>query len=130
MNPFEDYTNNSTTDTDCPNSSTLDKPVNPFEDCTNNSTNDALDKPINIWVTESGRKHNTYVSGWNIDDAVIKEHHKTMKKAKGCNGSIKDMEVDGDSTERVMQLQGDHADYVKKFIINTGIDPSRIYIKG
>lgn len=127
MNPFEDYTNNSTTNT---TTDTLENSVNPFEDCTNNSTNDTLEKPINIWVTQSGRKHNTYVSGWNIDDAVIKEHHKTMKKTKGCNGSIKDMEVDGDSTERVMQLQGDHADYVKKFIINTGIDPSRIYIKG
>jgi translation initiation factor 1 (eIF-1/SUI1) len=104
--------------------------MNPFEDYTTNTTTDTTDKPINIWVTQTGRKHNTYVSGWDIDDAVIKEHHKTMKKNKGCNGSIKDMEVDGGSTERVMQLQGDHADYVKKFITDTGVDASRIYIKG
>jgi len=104
--------------------------MNPFEDYTNNSNTDAGEKPIYIWVEQSGRKHNTYISGWDIDDATIKEHLKTIKKKNGCNGSIKDMEVNGDSIERVMQLQGDHAEYVKTFISKTGIDVSRIYIKG
>jgi translation initiation factor 1 (eIF-1/SUI1) len=104
--------------------------MNPFEDYTNNSTTNTTARSINIWVTQNGRKHNTYVSGWDIEDELIKEHHKTMKKFKGCNGSIKNMEVDGGSVERVIQLQGDHADYIKKFISDTGIDASLIYIKG
>ncbi len=104
--------------------------MNPFDDCNNNSNTTTSDTPINIWVVQSGRKQNTYVSGWNIDDALIKDHLKTIKKKNGCNGSVKEMEINGDSIERVMQLQGDHAEYVKKFICNTGIDESRIYIKG
>ncbi len=104
--------------------------MNPFEDSNNNSNTDTSEKPIYIWVEQSGRKRNTYVSGWDIDDVLIKEHLKTIKKKNGCNGSVKEMEVNGGSIERVMQLQGDHADYVKKFIGDTGIDESRIYIKG
>jgi translation initiation factor 1 (eIF-1/SUI1) len=104
--------------------------MNPFEDYTTNSTTDTLEKSINIWVVQNGRKSNTYVSGWCIDEKLLKEYHSTMKKSKGCNGAIKDMEVDGGSTERVLQLQGDHADYVKKFITDTGVDQSQIYIKG
>lgn len=104
--------------------------MNPFEDYSNNSNTDASEKPIYIWVEQSGRKHNTYVTGWDIDDALIKEHLRTIKKKNGCNGSVKNMEVSGGSIERVMQLQGDHAAYVRDFITKTGIDASRIYIKG
>ena len=48
--------------------------MNPFEDYTTNSTTDTLDKPINIWVTQNGRKQNTYVSGWDIDETVLEEN--------------------------------------------------------
>jgi translation initiation factor 1 (eIF-1/SUI1) len=104
--------------------------MNPFEEYNDNSNTDTLNKPIYIWVEAFGRKHNTYVSGWNIDEEAVKEHLKTMKKKKGCNGTIKDMEIDGNAVERVLQLQGDHADYVNKFIVDTGVDPSIIHIKG
>jgi|LauGreDrversion4_2_1035121.scaffolds.fasta_scaffold20019_4 translation initiation factor 1 (eIF-1/SUI1) len=103
--------------------------MNPFDNCNINTTTTS-DKPIYIWVEQSGRKHNTYVSDWDIDDALIKEHLKTIKKKNGCNGSVKEIEINENSIKRVMQLQGDHAEYVKKFITNTGIDESRIYIKG
>jgi len=104
--------------------------MNPFEDINNNNNTNTTESPIYIWVEQSGRKQNTYISGWNIDDATIKEHLKFIKKKNGCNGSVKDMEVNGDSIERVMQLQGDHSDYVKQFIIETGIVDTRIHIKG
>lgn len=104
--------------------------MNPFEDYNNNTNTDTTGKPIYIWIEQSGRKQNTYVSGWDIDDKTIKDHLKTIKRKNGCNGSIKEMEVNGNSVERVMQLQGDHADYVKKFITETGMDESSIYIKG
>jgi translation initiation factor SUI1 len=104
--------------------------MNPFEDYTNSTNIETTETPIYIWVEQSGRKYNTYVSGWNIDNDTIKEHLKTIKRKNGCNGSIKDMEVNGNSIERVIQLQGDHVDYVKQFIITTGINESQIYIKG
>ena len=104
--------------------------MNPFEDYSNNVESTFTKSSINIWVEANGRKHNTYVSGWEISDDEIKEHLKTIKKKNGCNGSIKEMEVNGNAVERVMQLQGDHADYVKKYIVSTGILESNIYIKG
>ena len=104
--------------------------MNPFEDFNHNSTTDTSVKSISIWIEQTGRKQNTYISGWDIDDVIIKEHLKTIKKKNGCNGSIKNMEVNGCSIERVMQLQGNHAEYAKTFISATGIDPDCIYIKG
>ncbi len=104
--------------------------MNPFEDYTNNTNTDATESVIYVWVEQYGRKHNTYVSGWNISEVDIKEHMRTIKKKNGCNGSVKDMEVDGNIVKNVMQLQGDHAEYVKKFIIATGVPESSIYIKG
>jgi len=104
--------------------------MNPFEDYTNNTNTDATEKPIYIWVENNGRKHNTYVTGWDVDDSTIKSHLKTIKTKTGCNGSVKISEVNGNSIERVLQLQGDKADYVKDFIVKTGVDAARIYIKG
>lgn len=104
--------------------------MNPFEDIDKITNTTTAQKPIYIWIEKMGRKHNTYVSGWEITDDDLKEHLKIIKKKNGCNGSIKEMIVDGNSLERVMQLQGDHADYVNHFIIDTGIDASLIHIKG
>ena len=104
--------------------------MNPFEDIDNSTNTTTSLKPIYIWVEKMGRKHNTYVSGWNIADNEIKEHLKNFKKKNGCNGSIKEMLIEGNSLERVMQLQGYHADCVNQFIIDTGIDANLIHIKG
>ena len=112
-------------------------PFEDFEDIEDNNTIQTSDQTIDqkilyIWVQKMGRKSNTYVSGWSITNDEIKAHLKLIKKNLGCNGSIKDMLVDGTSTieQRVMHLQGEHADYLKDFIINTGIEPSLIHIKG
>jgi translation initiation factor 1 (eIF-1/SUI1) len=112
--------------------------MNPFEDFNdNNDTDQIVDQNteptiLYIWVQKMGRKSNTYVSGWSISDNEIKSHLKTIKKSIGCNGSIKNMIVDGNDTieQRVMHLQGEHAVYLKEFICNTGIEPSLIHIKG
>ena len=37
---------------------------------------------IEIWNVERGRKSDTYVSGWNIDDSTLKEHISIIKKKK------------------------------------------------
>jgi translation initiation factor 1 (eIF-1/SUI1) len=110
--------------------------MNPFEEIENNTDQitDQNTEPniLYIWVQKIGRKSNTFVSGWSIADDEIKAHLKTIKKSVCCNGSIKNMIVDGVDTieQRVMHLQGDHSVYLKTFISNTGIEPSLIHIKG
>lgn len=97
--------------------------MNPFEEEDNEIT---ANIPLNIiiWVEMNGRKKNTYISGWNDI-----EHLKIIKKNKGCNGTIKDIDEDGNIV-KVMQFQGDHSDYIEKYLINIGIDKEYIYIKG
>jgi translation initiation factor 1 (eIF-1/SUI1) len=83
---------------------------------------------IEIWCEDRGRKSNTYIHGWNIDDDALKEHLKTMKKTKGCNGSLKEM-VKETGKIKVLLLQGNHKDYVYNYIKSTGVDESSIKIK-
>jgi translation initiation factor 1 (eIF-1/SUI1) len=105
--------------------------MNPFED---NSTNDNTStKPtlIEIWVETNGRKKNTYISGWNIPEEQLKEHLKTIKKKNGCNGTIKEIPNET-NTEllKVLQLQGDHSEYINQYLITHSIDPNNIRTKG
>jgi translation initiation factor 1 (eIF-1/SUI1) len=79
---------------------------------------------IEVWVEERGRKSDTYVSGWNINDTKLKENLKAIKKSKGCNGSIKEIE-----NIKVLHLQGNHRDYLIEYIKNTGINESLIKVK-
>jgi len=37
---------------------------------------------IEIWIEERGRKSDTYISGWNIDEDTLKYHLKIIKKKK------------------------------------------------
>ena len=149
--------------------------MNPFTDyAINNSTKDDLTNPITVTVTQNGRKHNTYVSGWDVDLLILKQYLATIKKNKGCNGSIKkekvtkqgnnddqsdnednqsdneDDQSDNDNQSNynykkinkkereeekkpdkyVLHFQGNHADYIKEFIISTGFEESLIYLKG
>lgn len=107
--------------------------MNPFDDYENNTTTTTLSylgqSSVEIWVEEYGRKKQTCVSGWNIDDVDIKEHLKKIKTSKGCNGSYKEKNVN-DEKIKVIQLQGNHADFIKKYIEDSGISPDNIYIKG
>ncbi len=95
--------------------------MNPFEEIENTNTN-LNNFHIEIWVENMGRKKNTYISGWSIDIEDLKNHLKNIKKKNGCNGSIKN--------NNIVQLQGDHTDYMTEYIINTGIDSNNIIIKG
>jgi translation initiation factor 1 (eIF-1/SUI1) len=110
--------------------------MNPFEEIeynTNQVTDQNTDpKILYIWVQKMGRKSNTYVSGWSIADNEMKDHLSYLKKSNGCNGSIKNMIVDGDDTvkQRVLHLQGDHSECLKQFIVGKGVEASLIHIKG
>jgi translation initiation factor 1 (eIF-1/SUI1) len=98
--------------------------MNPFDDYENNTTTTAssLDQSkVEIWIEEYGRKKKTCVSGWNIDDKTINDHLKKIKTSKGCNGTYK---------EKIIQLQGNHIDFIKKYIEDTGVCDDNIYIKG
>lgn len=83
---------------------------------------------IEVWVEERGRKSDTYISGWDIDEIELKKNLKLIKKNRGCNGSIKEIIKEAGKV-KVLQLQGNHRDYVIEYIKNTGIDESIIKIK-
>lgn len=92
--------------------------MNPFEE--NNIINTNIQ--IEIWLEINGRKKNTFISGWNIPINELKDHIKNIKKKNGCNGTIK--------SNNLIQLQGDHIDYIIDYINNTGISDEFIKIKG
>ena len=83
---------------------------------------------IEVWVEERGRKADTYINGWNIDDDTLKNHLKIIKKRKGCNGSIKEL-VKEAGPIKVMQLQGNVKDFIILYLKENGIDEENINIK-
>lgn len=109
--------------------------MNPFEENNEepqdtNVTNDT-DTNVNIWVVINGRKKNTYITGWNIPEDDLKEHLKTIKKKNGCNGSVKSLPNESNNGFVItMQFQGDHADYVKDYLIKNGVDVNNIQVRG
>ena len=132
LNPFNKSTNHELTD----NNITFDfddDSNDPF--AKNNSLNEinnitAISK-IEIWVEIRKGKKNTYVYDLELymDIETIKAHLKKIRIAKGCNGSITKLLRDtGDI--KVLQLQGNHKDYMGKYLIHAGIDSDLIYIKG
>lgn len=105
--------------------------MNPFEDNNDNNLTQTKEINVNIWVETNGRKKNTYVSGWTIPEAQLKEHLKNIKKKNGCNGCIKEIpDESNDELINVVQLQGDHTDYLNQYLIANGVDKSKIKIKG
>jgi translation initiation factor 1 (eIF-1/SUI1) len=104
--------------------------MNPFEDIQTNNTN-TKETSIEIWIEANGRKKNTFISGWNIPEKEIKEHIRVIKKKNGCNGSYKDIPNESnDGLQKVIQLQGDHSEYINQYLIANGIDKTQIKIKG
>lgn len=110
--------------------------MDPFETLLDNNDNTNLkSKPtiITIRIEVFGRKKKTCILGWNISDELLKEHLKTIKKHKGCNGTIKEI-IDQDNDPlikiKVLELQGDHSKYIKEFLIEHNVDPNNIDIKG
>jgi translation initiation factor SUI1 len=105
--------------------------MDPFANTTNAFEDELLNPTlIELWVEVNGRKKNTYILGWELDKSELKEHLRTIKKKRGCNGTIKNMKSEEHGEVSVLQLQGNHVEYVKEYIINTGIDSDNIRIKG
>jgi translation initiation factor 1 (eIF-1/SUI1) len=98
--------------------------INPFSitEETNNDIFNVDSSLIEIWVEANGRKKNTYISGWNINLNEMKKHLTFIKKKNGCNGSIKNNDT--------LHLQGDHIEFMSKYLIDNGCDKNNIIIKG
>ena len=102
---------------------------NPFDD------DDEIDVQVNtvsnvtIWKEQSGRKTNTYVTGWNIDIDEMKDNIKVFKNKNGTNGSIKYYEDDGEQKLKI-QLQGDYVDKIFNFLVEKGVNEDDIIIRG
>ena len=101
--------------------------MNPFDiiKITDIKINDNIDNIIDIRLEILKRKKNTYVTGWNITDQESKDHLKYIKKKIGCNGTIKI--VDNITT---ILLQGNHCNFMQKYLVEQGIDLDTINIKG
>jgi len=99
----------------------------------NNYTNNSLINQQNITIMKEtlGKKKNTYILGWDIDDATMKQHLQIIKRKNGCNGTIKKILNNETSEHEIcMHFQGDKIDYITKYLINLGIDIKNIHIKG
>jgi translation initiation factor 1 (eIF-1/SUI1) len=104
---------------------------NPFDD-DNDDENDVQISSISnvtIWKEQSGRKTNTYITGWNIDINEMKDHLKVFKNKNGTNGSIKKC-VENDEEMLKVQLQGDYVDKFFDFLVETGVNKDNIVITG
>ena len=105
--------------------------MDPFADIKNEFEDQLLNNSIiEIWVEVNGKKKNTYILGWELEKNELKEHLRNIKKRKGCNGTIKNINSEEHGEVSVLQLQGNHMEYVKEYIINTGVDSENIRIKG
>ena len=81
-------------------------------------------------MEQLGKKKNTYCVNWNIKEEELKEHLSKIKKINGCGGSIKKLEDDDGNTAIGMHFQGDLVQYLKEYLIKSGIDKQSIYIRG
>ena len=103
--------------------------MNPFEneeDQNININNLKIDEfSITTWIEKRGKKTNTYITGWNIDENDLKEYIKSFKKSKGCNGSLK-----VEDNNLVIQFQGDKLDEFIDFMKEKGVKENQISIKG
>ena len=92
----------------------------------NNLENNLEDNKIIIFTEQRGRKTNTYIIDWNIDN--IKEHLKNLKRKHGCNGSIKKINYQGEEIE-VLHLQGNWKKEVKNYLLELNILENNIEVK-
>ena len=62
---------------------------------------------------------------------LLKEHLKVIKKKTCCNGTIKELDnVITDTKTKVVLLQGDHSEYIREYLLATGINNEDIRTKG
>lgn len=105
--------------------------MNPFEDENEQIINETT-SVIEIWVETFGRKKNTYIAGWNLSESELKEHIKRIKKKNGCNGTLKELSLNGNKSIliKAIQLQGHHIDYVIEYLKEQMVDINLIKVKG
>ena len=101
--------------------------MNPFEET--DEVQNIETTLIEIWLEVNGRKKNTFISGWNLSDTELKDHIKIIKKKNGCNGTLKEITI-SEKIEKVIQLQGDHVEYIQEYLKLQMIDCSLIRVKG
>jgi translation initiation factor 1 (eIF-1/SUI1) len=105
--------------------------MNPFQNNNNLQFTENIQSDIDIWVETNGRKKNTYVSGWSLSDDKLKEHLSIIKKKNGCNGTIKFIEtIDNTTPIKVLHLQGNHTEYLIKYLIDIGCNKELIHVRG
>ena len=90
--------------------------------------NDNNFETIEVWSEVRGRKSDTYIYGWNLDETMLKEHLKNIKKKRGCNGSMKEL-IKETGPIKVMHLQGNVKDFIIQYLQENGISESNIKIK-
>ena len=88
--------------------------MNPFENEEDNNSSNKITN-VELWLEINGKRKNTYLSGLKFETDVLKEHLRNLKKKHGCNGSLKEMSVDGQIRE-VIHLQGDHIDNIETYL--------------
>jgi len=104
--------------------------MNPFDEIEDNEIQIKETKFIEIWMESTGRKKNTFISGWCLSDVELKEHIKIIKKKTSCGGTLKEIENDDGESYNIIQLQGNHIDYVRSYLKDQNIDSDLIKIKG
>jgi len=103
--------------------------MDPFNINTTESSHNNENIEITIWLEKRGRKSNTYMTGWNLEKMILKDHLKFLKKKWGCNGSLKNKMVDGEDL-LLFHLQGDWQNKLEEYIISYGINKDNIRRKG
>ena len=103
--------------------------MNPFENIEEKNTYiPKVENVIEVWIEDRGRKSDTYVSGLPLTKEELSEHLKKIKKAKGCNGSIKESIDENGNNSLLFHIQGNQKDYLKEYFNKIGY--SNIKLKG
>jgi translation initiation factor 1 (eIF-1/SUI1) len=82
---------------------------------------------IKLWTETTRGKKRTCILNLNIEETILKDHLKTLKKKCACNGNLK-LEDINDKKHLVFSLQGEHIESVYKYF--TGIGIKNIIING
>ncbi len=87
------------------------------------------DKFIEILVKKNGKKTNTYISNWDIDETTLKHHLKILKKQNGCGGSITTINSENGEDIQVLHLQGERSEMMVSYLLDIGINKDVIRVK-
>ena len=118
-------------------------------DINNNSSSNIDDLDVKtkvlIWQQKVRRTINTYMIWKGVDKETLKGYHKTLKKAWGCNGSLKMNKVFGhvydnsgivdkssgrNVKELVFHLSKDCLAELKEFLKEKEVNEADIEVKG